>query len=136
MHGIQLVGVTTALLLCSGVDAAAATFIREFDDHLLVEVIGSPEPATAQTPQPAQPPQPAQQSTRQPVEEDHTLPGSENERDPAQQADLKAAREEAGRLRLPIPGETPEQSLERRTRAAEAQARLRALEQQLKPAQK
>lgn len=129
MHLIQLVGVTTALLLCSAVDADAAAFIREFDDHLLVEVIGSPEPASAQ------PPQPAQQRTQQPVEEDHTLPGSQNERDPEQQTDLKAAREEAGRLRLPIPGETPEQSLERRTRAAEAQSRLRALEQQLKQAQ-
>lgn len=102
---LVLVVLVLLLLPCS---AAAETLIEEYDDRLVVRIIGSPaaEPVSGQV---------------------HDRPADAEPDE--QQQELQRLREEAGRLRLPVAGETPEQSRERRTQAAEAQARLRALEQ-------
>ncbi len=128
-HGLLLL--LLALLLHG--QAAAETVIEEYEDRVVVQIIGDPEAVGTR---PAQPLQPAVQAVEQAVAEDHTMPSQQSDPSPEQTAELKTLREEASRLRLPVQGETPEQSLERRARAAEAQARLRNLEQALKVSQR
>jgi len=97
-------GLLLLLVLLQG-QAAAETVIEEYDDHLVVQIIGSPEqlPATGQ---------PAAGS--------------------AEQQELQGLREELHNLRMPQPGESPEQTRERKTRATALLAKIRQLEQQQK----
>jgi len=86
--------------------AAAETVIEEYDDRVVVRIIGSPQ-------QPGTPGQAAVENSEQ-------------------QQELQRLREELHSLRMSQPGESPEQTRERKIKAAALQAKIRQLEQQQK----
>lgn len=103
LHYVGLLLLLSVLLLQG--QAAAETTIEEYDDRVVVRITGSPEQRTA---------------TDLPAE------GS------AEQQELQRLREELHSLRMPQPGESPEQTRERKSKATALLAKIRQLAQQQK----
>jgi uncharacterized membrane protein len=98
-------GLLVLLVLLLHGQAAAETTIEEYDNYLLVQIVGSP-----------------QQATTGPTVAGNSL----------QQQELQGLREELHNLRMPQPGESPEQTRERKSRATALLVKIRQLEQQQK----
>lgn len=99
-------GLLVLLVLLLHGQAAAETTIEEYDNYLLVQIIGIPEQKTA---------------------ESQSVSTSSD-----QQQELQGLREELHNLRLPQPGESPEQNRERKSKATVLLAKIRQLLHQQK----